>query len=163
MIAIGSGGIKPCVSAFGGDQFQLPAQATQVAKFFTIYYFTLSAGSLLSTLITPSLRQDVYCFDDEDCYSLAFGVPCVLMIVSISKFIRLRHHFYDEETILNLHPLLFTALFICGKPLYKLNPPAGNMVTRVTKCIKVSILLYENRDIGIDFLFFFPISDRMLS
>ena len=30
LIALGTGGIKPCVSAFGGDQFKLPEQETQL-------------------------------------------------------------------------------------------------------------------------------------
>lgn len=84
-IAVGSGGIKPCVAAFGGDQFQLPAQATQMASFFSVFYFSINAGSLISTFATPILRNDVKCFGDSDCYSLAFGVPAVLMITSIGK------------------------------------------------------------------------------
>ena len=36
LIAIGTGGIKPCVSAFGGDQFKLPEQSRQLQTFFSI-------------------------------------------------------------------------------------------------------------------------------
>lgn len=112
-IALGSGGIKPCVAAFGGDQFKLPEQAKQIATFFSLFYFAINSGSLISTSITPILRQDVSCYDQDDCYSLAFGVPGVLMIVSIF-------------------------IFIFGKFLYKITPPAGNMVVLVSKCIGVS-------------------------
>ena len=34
LIGLGSGGIKPCVAAFGGDQFKIPEQAKQLATFF---------------------------------------------------------------------------------------------------------------------------------
>lgn len=85
LIGCGSGGIKPCVSAFGGDQFKLPEQLGQMATFFSLFYFAINAGSLVSTFLTPILREDVHCFDEKDCYSLAFGVPGVLMIFSISK------------------------------------------------------------------------------
>lgn len=85
-IAIGSGGIKPCVSAFGGDQFKLPEQIKQLASFFSVFYFAINAGSLLSTFLTPILRSDVQCFGDFDCYPLAFGVPAVLMTISIGIY-----------------------------------------------------------------------------
>lgn len=85
LIAIGSGGIKPCVSAFGGDQFKLPEQADQLAMFFSLYYFSVNLGSVVSTVLTPALRSDVQCFGENDCYSLAFGVPAILMIAAISK------------------------------------------------------------------------------
>lgn len=85
LIAVGTGGIKPCVSAFGGDQFKLPEQAKQLATFFSLFYMAINAGSLVSTTITPILREDVYCFGEETCFSLAFGVPGVLMVVSICK------------------------------------------------------------------------------
>jgi len=85
LIALGSGGIKPCVAAFGGDQFKIPEQAAQIGTFFSLFYFAINAGSLISTSVTPILREDVQCFDDTGCFSLAFGVPGILMIISISK------------------------------------------------------------------------------
>lgn len=85
LIGFGSGGIKPCVAAFGGDQFVMPEQIVQMTKFFSIFYFAINAGSLLSTTIIPNLKTKVHCFGEDDCYPLAFGVPAILMIVSIGK------------------------------------------------------------------------------
>lgn len=110
LIALGSGGIKPCVSAFGGDQFKVPEQVKQITSFFSLFYFAINAGSLISTTVTPILREDVQCFGDNNCYPLAFGVPAVLMVVSV-------------------------VVFVLGRPLYKIKPPAGNMVVMVTSTI----------------------------
>lgn len=86
LIAVGTGGIKPCVSAFGGDQFKLPEQAKYLATFFSLFYLAINVGSLISTTLTPILREDVHCFGDVSCFSLAFGVPGILMLLSIGKF-----------------------------------------------------------------------------
>lgn len=110
LIAIGTGGIKPCVSAFGGDQFTLPQQATLLATFFSLFYFSINAGSLLSTFLTPILREDVHCFGKESCFPLAFGVPGILMILSL-------------------------IIFGVGRPLYRVKKPEGNIVLKVVKCV----------------------------
>ncbi|NXL13458.1 S15A1 protein, partial [Setophaga kirtlandii] len=60
LIAFGTGGIKPCVSAFGGDQFE-EDQEKQRSTFFSLFYLSINAGSLLSTLITPTIRGKVTC------------------------------------------------------------------------------------------------------
>uniref|UniRef100_A0A3Q0R2B0 Solute carrier family 15 member 2 n=1 Tax=Amphilophus citrinellus TaxID=61819 RepID=A0A3Q0R2B0_AMPCI len=57
LIALGTGGIKPCVAAFGGDQFD-EEHTTERQKFFSIFYMSINAGSLLSTVITPILRGE---------------------------------------------------------------------------------------------------------
>ena len=119
-IALGSGGIKPCVSSFGGDQFKLPEQAKQAIQFISIFYFTVHIGSLISTIVTPLLREDVHCFGRQDCFPLAFGAPGVLMIMSI-------------------------IIFIIVKPLYRIFPASGNMTVKVIKCISVSyFILHEH-------------------
>lgn len=142
LIAIGYGGIKPCVAAFGGDQFELPEQSAQLATFFSAFYFAINAGSLISTLVIPILRQDVRCFDENDCYSLAFGVPGILMIVSISKYMGRWLH---TRIFLITYEFLFLVLFLCGTPLYKSLPPSGNMVSQITKCIKVCIFRHDSQ------------------
>lgn len=85
LISVGCGGIKPCVSAFGGDQFKLPEQAAQLTMFFSLFYFSINLGSAISTAVTPILRSDVHCFGGNDCYSLAFGVPAILMIIALGE------------------------------------------------------------------------------
>lgn len=110
LIAVGTGGIKPCVSAFGGDQFQLPEQRAELAKFFSLFYFAINAGSMISTTVTPMLRADIHCFGQNDCYSLAFGVPAVLMIFSM-------------------------LIFVMGKRIYKIHPPAGNAIFGVSQTV----------------------------
>uniref|UniRef100_A0A7N8YJ10 Solute carrier family 15 member 2 n=1 Tax=Mastacembelus armatus TaxID=205130 RepID=A0A7N8YJ10_9TELE len=109
LIALGTGGIKPCVAAFGGDQFD----EDERQKFFSIFYMSINAGSLLSTVITPILRGDVQCFGG-DCYALAFGVPAALMIVAL-------------------------VVFIAGSGMYKRNPPQGNILLEVCNCIGFAI------------------------
>ena len=83
LIAIGNGGIKPCVSAFAGDQFKMPEQSAYMATFFSLFYTSINVGTLISTTLTPVLRAKVHCFDEDDCYPLAFGVPAILMITAI--------------------------------------------------------------------------------
>lgn len=84
IIAMATGGIKPCVSAFGGEQFVMPQQATQLESFFSVFYFAVNAGSLISTYVTPILRSGS-CFGQDSCFSAAFGLPALLMIVSVGQ------------------------------------------------------------------------------
>ena len=36
----------------------------------------------ISTILTPILREDVECFGEDTCYSLAFGIPAILMAIA---------------------------------------------------------------------------------
>lgn len=110
LISLGTGGIKPCVSAFGGDQFVIPQQELQLQRFFSVFYFAINAGSFISTFLTPVLREDVHCDGESSCFSLAFGVPAVLMGVSILSF-------------------------VIGSRWYKIKAPEGNIVVECFKCM----------------------------
>uniref|UniRef100_A0A3Q4I2K6 Solute carrier family 15 member 1 n=1 Tax=Neolamprologus brichardi TaxID=32507 RepID=A0A3Q4I2K6_NEOBR len=114
LIALGTGGIKPCVAAFGGDQFE-DHQEKQRSTFFSIFYLSINAGSLISTLITPILRaQTCGIHIQQECYPLAFGVPAALMVVAL-------------------------IVFIVGSPMYNRNPPQGNIIVKVCKCIGFAV------------------------
>lgn len=95
LIALGTGGIKPCVSAFGANQFSANQQKYLVT-FFSLFYFSINLGSVISTIVTPMLRSDVKCFDTE-CYPLAFGVPTALMGISIALIIIGRPFFKVDQ------------------------------------------------------------------
>ncbi|NXY73744.1 S15A1 protein, partial [Glareola pratincola] len=114
LIALGTGGIKPCVSAFGGDQFE-EDQDKQRSRFFSIFYLSINAGSLLSTIITPILRaQECGIHSKQRCYPLAFGVPAALMAIAL-------------------------VVFISGSGMYKKVKPQGNIMVQVSKCIGFAI------------------------
>lgn len=85
LIAVGSGGIKPCVSANVGDQFT-SANAHLVTRVFQVFYFIINYGSFFSTILTPLLLRH---FGAE----IAFGVPGVLMGVATIVFWMGRHKF----------------------------------------------------------------------
>ena len=82
---MGTGGVRPCATSFGGDQFKVPEQANQMATFFSIYYFSIYGATLISSFVSPILRNDVKCFDEDDCFSIAFGVPALLLFLVICK------------------------------------------------------------------------------
>jgi len=85
LIAIGSGGIKPCVSANVGDQFGQRNQGL-LTKVFGWFYFSINAGSFFSTMLTPWLLER---------YGprVAFGVPGVFMLIATVIFWLGRHKF----------------------------------------------------------------------
>jgi POT family proton-dependent oligopeptide transporter len=56
LIAVGAGGIKPCVSANVGDQFG-PRNQHLLPKAFGWFYFSINFGSFFSTLLTPFLLE----------------------------------------------------------------------------------------------------------
>ena len=82
---MGTGGIKPCVATFGGEQFVMPYQKKEMTRFFSLFYAAVNCGSLISVLVTPILRAETQCFGQDSCYPFAFGVPAVLMCIAVSK------------------------------------------------------------------------------
>ncbi|KAF2078111.1 hypothetical protein CYY_000582 [Polysphondylium violaceum] len=79
LIALGTGGIKPVISAFCGDQFG-PHQAKLLANIFQVFYWCVNLGSAFSTIITPIVRTNLG-------YWVAFLIPSCLLVVSISVFV----------------------------------------------------------------------------
>ena len=78
LIAVGAGGIKPCVSAHVGDQFG-SKNAALIEKVFGWFYISINLGSAVSTLLTPVLLVKYG-------PSVAFGIPGVLMLVATLVF-----------------------------------------------------------------------------
>ncbi|KAF9764182.1 Solute carrier family 15 member 1 [Nosema granulosis] len=85
MIALGTGGIKPCVAAFGGDQIKGKEREKDLTFFFNFFYFAINLGSMLSTFISPILTN-LECEGKKTCYPAAFGSSSVLLLLSILLF-----------------------------------------------------------------------------
>ena len=110
LIAIGSGCMKPCGIAFGGDQFELPDQERQLQRYFSVLHFIINAAALIGMFMSPVLREDVYCFGDESCFSLAFGVSGLLTAFSL-------------------------VMLVVGKGNYKMVPPQGSSFVKLLRNI----------------------------
>ncbi len=80
LIAFGSGGIKPCVSANVGDQFG-ESNKHLLSKVFGWFYFSINAGSFISTILCPFLLADPR-FGPR----WAFGIPGVAMVIATIFF-----------------------------------------------------------------------------
>lgn len=78
LIAIGSGIIKPCVSAFVGDQFGTTNKHL-MPKVYSWFYWSINLGSFVATLAVPELL-------DRYGPRVAFGVPLGFMILAIVAF-----------------------------------------------------------------------------
>ena len=103
LIALGAGGIKPCVSTNVGDQFG-ETNKHLLTRVFNWFYFSINAGSAFSTLLIPWLLEPYQAASDGFIAKLppamvnflenprlhspdiAFGLPGVFMAIATVVF-----------------------------------------------------------------------------
>lgn len=106
IIALGAGGIKPCVSAFVGDQVD-GQPSTAMTRVYAAFYWSINLGSFFSFLIIPWVRQNWG-------YSWAFGIPGLFMALATFVFWCGRKQYrHKAPTQPHFLPALFCRLF-CG-------------------------------------------------
>lgn len=99
--ALGSGGIRPCVAAFGADQFDEtdPKQSTKTWKYFNWYYFVMGASILTAVTVIVYIQDNIG-------WGWGLGIPTISMFLSIIAF-------------------------VLGYPLYRHIDPVGSPFTRL--------------------------------
>jgi len=100
LVALGAGGIKPCVSANVGDQFGASNQHL-LTRVFSWFYFSINFGSAFSTLLIPWLLDPFVASPSQRANwpewlvqllekihgpHIAFGTPGILMFVATVIF-----------------------------------------------------------------------------
>jgi len=78
LIALGSGGIKPLVASFVGDQFD-QTNKDKAKIVFDAFYWIINFGSFFASLLMPVLLRDYG-------PAWAFGVPGILMFIATMVF-----------------------------------------------------------------------------
>ena len=78
LIAVGSGGIKPCVSAHVGDQFGA-GNWFRLRAVFQYFYFIINVGSFAAIIVIPWVWNEFGA-------SVAFGIPGILMFLATFVF-----------------------------------------------------------------------------
>lgn len=96
---------------------------------------SINIGSTIGTILTPIFRNDVKCFG-QDCYPLAFGVPALVMVVSI-------------------------IIYVVGTPFYnrsdEINKKRNNIIVQTADCIftaiknKIKLRNIEKKDHWLDY------------
>ncbi len=74
LIALGAGGIKPCVASFVGDQFD-QTNKHRAKVVFDAFYWIINFGSFFASLLMPIFLKQLG-------PAVAFGIPGALMFVS---------------------------------------------------------------------------------
>ncbi|EXC05011.1 Peptide transporter [Morus notabilis] len=81
LMALGTGGIKPCVSSFGADQFDDtdPRERVKKGSFFNWFYFSINIGALISSSLLVWIQDNVG-------WGIGFGIPALSMGLAIASF-----------------------------------------------------------------------------
>ncbi|KAF7017912.1 hypothetical protein CFC21_031265 [Triticum aestivum] len=105
LVALGTGGIKPCVSSFGADQFDEHDESERRSKssFFNWFYLSINIGALVasSVLVNVQVRYG---------WGWGFGIPAVVMAIAVGSF-------------------------FVGTPLYRHQRPGGSPLTRIAQVL----------------------------
>ena len=107
IIALGAGGIKPCVSAFVGDQVEELKDSHVMTRVYAAFYWSINLGSFFSFLVIPWVRQNWG-------YSWAFGIPGIFMAIATFIFWCGRKQYrHKQPTQPHFLPALLCRVF-CG-------------------------------------------------
>lgn len=112
-IALGTGGIKPCVSSFGADQFDETDETERKKKssFFNWFYLSINIGALIASSVLVWIQMNVG-------WGWGFGIPAVAMAVAV-------------------------VFFFLGSKLYRIQKPGGSPITRIVQVIVASFRKYH--------------------
>lgn len=113
LIALGTGGIKPCVSSFGADQFDDTDEAEKKNKgsFFNWFYFSINIGALVASSVLVWIQTNVG-------WGWGFGIPAVAMALAVVSF-------------------------FSGTRLYRNQRPGGSPLTRICQVVVASFRKYK--------------------
>lgn len=129
LISLGSGGIRPCVVPFLGEQFDMSKKGVASRKWniFNWYFFFMGIASLSALTIVVYIQ-------DNTGWGWGFGIPTIVMLLSI-------------------------VAFVFGSPFYRTEKPKGSPMVRLAQVIVAAVkkrkhtlpndpkFLYQNREI----------------
>ncbi|OQU92019.1 hypothetical protein SORBI_3001G275800 [Sorghum bicolor] len=109
LVVLGSGGIKPCTSSLGAEQFDSTDMTERVTKasFFNWYYFSINIGSLLSGTVIVWVQENIG-------WGVGFAVPMVFMVFGL-------------------------AAFVAGRKVYRYKKLSGSPLTRVAQVVVAAV------------------------
>ncbi|KAL3313192.1 hypothetical protein Ciccas_008208 [Cichlidogyrus casuarinus] len=160
-LAIGSGGVKACLSTFAIEQLktknsdgslQDPSQRV-IEMFFALIHMGVNFAGLLANISLPVLRSELKCKilatrQGDDCYVLAFGVAGAVFLVGTVLFASFYKFYHPEPPsngllIKSMKAILNKSCCICTKNNANVqqtnttDPQFMNMLTRTLKLTRI--------------------------
>ncbi|KAI7756183.1 hypothetical protein M8C21_032389 [Ambrosia artemisiifolia] len=82
LVAFAQGCHKPCVLAFGADQFDAsdPHECKAKSSFFNWWYFGMCSGPMVGIFVLSYIQDNLS-------WGLGFGIPCVVMGLALIMFL----------------------------------------------------------------------------
>ena len=82
LVAVGQGGHRLCVQAFGGDQFDRQDLKESKAKssFFNWWYFAISIVVIVTLIVLVYIQENLG-------WALGFGMPCIVLVAALLVFL----------------------------------------------------------------------------
>ncbi|KAF5744224.1 protein NRT1/ PTR FAMILY 5.10-like [Tripterygium wilfordii] len=120
IVAIGQGGHKPCVQAFGADQFdgKDPEESKAKNSFFNWWYFSLSMGVVVTLLVLVYIQDNLS-------WALGFGIPCIAMVVALVIFLLGTKTYRYSANAKKKHPFVrIGRVFIAAIKNWRITPQA---------------------------------------
>ncbi|PRQ20391.1 putative proton-dependent oligopeptide transporter family, major facilitator superfamily [Rosa chinensis] len=82
LVAVAQGGHKPCVQAFGADQFDRhdPEESKAKSSFFNWWYLSMCVGPMITFPVLAYIQDNLS-------WGLGFGLPCIVMVLALLIFL----------------------------------------------------------------------------
>ncbi len=104
IIALGAGGIKPCVSAFVGDQVG-GFDSKTMTRVYAAFYWSINFGSFFSFLVIPWIHKNWG-------YSWAFAIPGIFMgLATLVFWCGRKRYLHKAPTQPEFLPALYCRIF----------------------------------------------------
>ncbi|XP_038709818.1 protein NRT1/ PTR FAMILY 5.10-like [Tripterygium wilfordii] len=120
IVAIGQGGHKPCVQAFGADQFdgKDPEESKAKSSFFNWWYFSSSVGVIVTLLVLVYIQDNLS-------WALGFGIPCIAMVAALVIFLLGTKTYRFSAKTKTKHPFVrIGRVFVAAIKNWKITPLA---------------------------------------